>query len=115
MTDHWIALFPLTELPADSSKGFDLEINDKKLELVLVHKEGKVVAYHNSCPHLGIRLEWQPDQFLDADGYFIQCSTHAALFTVHDGYCISGPCSGRSLKAVAVEIRDGVIGILAGG
>lgn len=107
----WIALCPLSALPEGHSKSVDIHTNSQPLALVLVHKNGKIVGYHNQCPHLGIRLEWQPDQFLDIDGYFIQCASHAALFNIHDGHCIAGPCVGRYLDAISIDIRDGMIGM----
>jgi nitrite reductase/ring-hydroxylating ferredoxin subunit len=74
--------------------------------LFLVRKRGQVYAYRNRCPHTGVTLNWQPDQFLDMDGVMIQCATHGALFRISDGYCLQGPCAGQSLEAVAIEIID---------
>jgi len=74
-----------------------------------VKKDGVIHAYENRCPHLGVELEWQEDQFLDPDGALIQCSTHGALFLIEDGACISGPCSGSQLKRVATTECDGVL------
>nr|WP_221800300.1 Rieske (2Fe-2S) protein [Oceanobacter mangrovi] len=100
-----IPLCSLDELLPGTARGF--ELNDKP---VLVVRQGSnLYAYHNSCPHRGIRLEWQPDQFLDIDNHFIQCSTHGALFNIHDGLCIAGPCVGDALLPLACEVRDGQI------
>ncbi|MCA6060167.1 Rieske (2Fe-2S) protein [Thalassolituus sp. ST750PaO-4] len=87
------------------SKGFELEGQS----VFVVHKQGQFFVYHNQCPHLGINLEWLPDQFLDSDGCLIQCAMHGALFLIEDGQCIAGPCQGQRLRAVAHEIRDGRI------
>ncbi len=70
-----------------------------------VRKNSQVFIYLNSCPHLGVPLEWQPDRFLGVDGELIQCSTHGALFTIHEGLCVSGPCSGQHLAPIACELR----------
>jgi nitrite reductase/ring-hydroxylating ferredoxin subunit len=43
------------------------------------------------------------------DGMYIQCSMHFAQFRIADGYCVYGPCVGRSLRGEPIEIRDGVI------
>jgi nitrite reductase/ring-hydroxylating ferredoxin subunit len=50
-----------------------------------------------------------PDQFLDIDGGFIQCSVHGALFQIENGFCVRGPCAGQSLQPVALEISDGQV------
>jgi len=36
----------------------------------------------------------------------IQCSSHGALFTIEDGECVAGPCTGQSLIAVDFSIQD---------
>ncbi len=89
------------------SKGFELEGQS----VFVVRKLDQFFVYHNQCPHLGINLEWLPDQFLDNDGCLIQCAMHGALFLIEDGQCIAGPCQGQRLTAVAHEIREGQIWI----
>ena len=73
--------------------------------IFLVRKGASVFAYRNRCPHTGAPLEWQPDQFLNFDGSFIQCALHGALFRIHDGYCLRGPCAGHGLEPVAVRVE----------
>ncbi|HBY47735.1 MAG TPA: (2Fe-2S)-binding protein, partial [Alcanivorax sp.] len=50
-----------------------------------------------------------PDQFMDDDGRFLVCANHGALFEPENGACLSGPCSGDSLTAVPLDVRDGEI------
>lgn len=69
-------------------------------KLFAVRRDGRVYAYQNRCPHRGVPLEWQADQFLDHSHSLIQCATHGALFLIESGECVSGPCSGQSLKAL---------------
>jgi nitrite reductase/ring-hydroxylating ferredoxin subunit len=75
--------------------------------IFLVRKGDRVFGYRNRCPHTGAPLEWQPDQFLDFDGSFIQCALHGALFRIHDGYCLRGPCAGHGLEPVEVRVEEG--------
>lgn len=92
------------------ARGFTLtEIDGDTLEIVLVRYHGEAQAYVNSCPHLRIPLEVMPDRFFDPDRRYLQCSTHGALFRPQDGFCISGPCQGRSLRRVPVVVIDGVV------
>ena len=90
------------ELNEGSSRGFRVAGHD----LLLVRREGRVYAYRNRCPHRGIPLEWQPDQFLDESGSLIQCATHGALFLIESGECVAGPCAGEFLAALACQERD---------
>lgn len=57
-------------------------------------------VYANRCPHRGVALEWQPDEFLDTSASLIQCATHGALFLIESGECVAGPCEGKSLRAI---------------
>ena len=83
-------------LTEGASRGFELD----ELRLLVIRREGRVYAYKNRCPHRGVPLEWQPDQFLDASASLIQCATHAALFLIETGECVAGPCAGQSLTAI---------------
>jgi nitrite reductase/ring-hydroxylating ferredoxin subunit len=68
-----------------------------------------VRGYVNRCPHAGNPLNLLPHRFLTADGTLILCSSHGALFEKSSGYCVAGPCAGRSLTPVALEIRSGLV------
>lgn len=89
--------------------GFDIPQGDGLLQLFVVHKDGQYQAFINSCPHTGVNLEWNEHQFLDLDNAFIQCATHDALFDIHSGKCVAGPCVGDNLTSVALSIHDGTI------
>lgn len=104
MTDP-IRLCALDDIPEGGSKGFDTAGR----KLFAVKQRGKVYVYQNACPHLGIALEWVEDQFLDSSHTMIQCANHGALFVIGSGKCVSGPCSGQKLTAIAYELRDGLI------
>jgi nitrite reductase/ring-hydroxylating ferredoxin subunit len=93
------------ELSEGQSRGFSLM--DSKL--LVVRRDGQVYAYQNRCPHRGVSLEWQPDQFLDPSQSLIQCATHGALFLIESGECVAGPCSGQALKAL--QCREDHTGI----
>lgn len=68
----------------------------------------EVRLWHNICPHAGRRLDWASGRFL-RDGQDLVCSHHGAVFELGEGRCISGPCRGQSLTAVASTVRDGVV------
>ena len=88
-----IFLCPSHALPEGASRGFECG----EMRLFLVRREGQLYAYKNRCPHRGVPLEWQPDQFLDTSASLIQCATHGALFLIETGECVAGPCAGQML------------------
>ena len=93
------------QLIEGQSRGFLLD----GINLLAVRRDGQVYAYRNRCPHRGVPLEWQPDQFLDHSQSMIQCATHGALFLIESGECVAGPCAGQSLQALACrEDAEGI-------
>ncbi|WP_438969948.1 Rieske (2Fe-2S) protein [Methylophaga sp.] len=94
------------ELEEYQTRGFTVELGDSSLDFFILKQDDEVRAYLNSCPHLGIPLNWQPDEFMSMEGTHIQCSTHGALFQLEDGYCFSGPCRGESLTRLNLEVTD---------
>lgn len=95
----------IDDISEPGSKGFKFQ--DKSL--FAVRQRGEVYVYQNRCPHLGIELNWQEDQFLDYDDSLIQCATHGALFIIESGECIAGPCHGKALKQVTSKIENGYV------
>jgi nitrite reductase/ring-hydroxylating ferredoxin subunit len=103
---------PLAELAQIEDDGF-LEVEaglEGDAESVILHRSGDVVrAWLNVCPHAGRRLDWAPGKFLrNRDGQLV-CAVHGATFELAQGNCIAGPCRGASLRAVAVEVREGAV------
>lgn len=99
MTD-FIALCATKDILPNQSKGFEID----NVKLFVVHKDQQFYVYKNQCPHLGIELEFMPDQFLDADAELIICSTHGALFEIENGKCLAGPCQNDRLISIELKI-----------
>lgn len=94
--------------------GFQIDLGNEELDIIVLRQGKEIRAWLNHCPHLGIPLNWQPDKFLSLEGTHIQCSTHGALFTLEEGYCIAGPCRGQSLIALQTEVdSDGNLYLLS--
>jgi nitrite reductase/ring-hydroxylating ferredoxin subunit len=98
----------IDDIADNSSKSFSGDFRD----LFAVKKNGKLYLYRNHCPHLGVELNWQEDQFLDRSNMLIQCFTHGALFLIENGECVSGPCLGQSLEAINYHVQGGQIRIV---
>jgi nitrite reductase/ring-hydroxylating ferredoxin subunit len=73
----------------------------------LVRKGGQIYAYQNNCPHVeNASLPWRKDEYLNKGRTHIVCSGHGAEFEIEDGYCVLGPCIGKSLKAIKVDVAE---------
>ena len=98
------AIKDLAEL---SCKEFIVKNDDFKKDAFLIFYMDRCYSYENSCPHTGVTLNWQKEQFFSLDGRFLQCSLHGALFEPTTGACIRGPCRGQSLKRINFVIENG--------
>ncbi len=101
-----VKICALSDIPDNGVKGYTIEISSAPLKMFLVRTGTQVYGYNNRCPHTGVNLDWTPDQFLDITGKLIQCSTHGALFRIHNGYCIHGPCAGSYLTGLKLHIEN---------
>jgi len=107
------AICALDDLDDPGARGFAFGSGKTRFELFLVRMDDTVRAYVNLCPHANQRLDARPGRFLTQDETKIVCGSHAALFRIEDGLCTSGPCVGKHLESVPVEVADGVIRIAA--
>ena len=77
---------------------------------VILYRSGETVhAYRNSCPHIGVGLDYGNGQCLLDDGKTLLCALHGATFEADTGFCTGGPCSGASLKRVVVRVEAGAV------
>jgi nitrite reductase/ring-hydroxylating ferredoxin subunit len=107
-----IRLCAYADIPDNGARGFTVETGSGTRQIFVVRKQGNIHAYENRCPHTGVNLDWQPDQFLDLSNTLIQCSTHGALFRIMDGLCVHGPCLNRYLTRVDTRVDEGILHIL---
>ena len=110
MTDTVLAeirVAALDELKDPDSREFRIGAGDWPFRGFIVRQGDRVYAYQNFCMHVGHPLNWQPDRFLTEDGSQIICASHGAIYEIETGECVGGPCPGKKLRPVAVEIRDG--------
>ena len=99
----------LAELPDREARGFSFPGARFPDECFVVRRGDVVYGYRNECPHAGNFLNWKPDAFLTRDRSLIMCSAHGALFEPATGECVAGPCTGRSLEKVQIEIEQNEI------
>ena len=106
-------LCSVAEVQAAGARAFSIGRGDWPLRGVLVCAHGAVHAYVNRCPHAGHALDLLPGRFLTADGALLLCSSHGALFEKATGLCVAGPCAGRALTSVALQIEGGFVMLAA--
>ncbi len=63
----------------------------------------------NQCAHIALELDWSLGEFFDADGQYLVCATHGALYDPKTGACAGGACRGRPLQALNTIECDGCI------
>lgn len=105
------AICRMNEIPSQKARGFHLMIvgddgNPRPWPIIVVRWGRQVFGYLNKCPHDGVTLDWERNQFLDPNGIRLMCGKHGALFELGTGSCVEGPCKGQSLTPVALAVLD---------
>jgi nitrite reductase/ring-hydroxylating ferredoxin subunit len=108
------AICALEELGDPGSRAFTIGRGDWPLRGLVVRRGTEVHAYVNRCPHAGHPLNLQPHEFLTMDRSLVLCRSHGALFELSTGLCVAGPCAGRALRRVPIEIVGGYVLLAAG-
>jgi nitrite reductase/ring-hydroxylating ferredoxin subunit len=91
------------------SRAFTIGTGDWPLRGFVVRDGNEVRGYVNCCPHSRYPLNIEPHEFLTPDGALILCRFHGALFERITGLCVAGPCAGRSLRPVPLQIVSGFV------
>lgn len=107
------AICALDDLDDPGARDFTFGSGTAAFNIFLVRTDDVVRGYVNRCPHAHQRLDARPGRFLTMDETRILCGGHAALFRIEDGLCTSGPCAGKHLESVPVEVTDGTVRIAA--
>ncbi len=110
MTERLLCRLP--QLSSTGCREFRLGVGDWPLRGFVIRTGEHVRAFVNRCPHVGYRLNFLPDDFLTADGRHVLCAMHGAIFERDSGLCVGGPCLGRYLTPLPIEI-DGEQVLLA--
>ncbi|MBE0616108.1 MAG: Rieske 2Fe-2S domain-containing protein [Burkholderiales bacterium] len=89
---------------ADGGDGirFEVDHNGETVPAFAIRYGGRVYAYLNRCAHIAMELDWNPGKFLDAEGEYLICSTHGAVYAPESGACRGGPCRGAGLSGLTV-------------
>jgi nitrite reductase/ring-hydroxylating ferredoxin subunit len=98
-----------SEALGDGETGVRFEVRrvGAVLPAFAIRFRGVVRAYLNECQHQATELDWNPGEFFDAERLYLVCATHGACYDPSSGVCVSGPCAGARLAAVAVREHDG--------
>lgn len=86
------------------SRGFD-PLGVGSDTMFLVRHQGRLHAWRNACPHIdGAPMAWRKDAYMNGRRTHVACHAHGAWFAPDTGLCVQGPCLGRSLESLAIEI-----------
>jgi menaquinol-cytochrome c reductase iron-sulfur subunit len=91
------------DIYADRTDAWNRTRNVKIGSAWVVEKDGELIAFSSSCPHLGCAVDWA------ADAGKFKCPCHRSAFGV-DGSHEEGP-SPRPLDTLELEQRDQLIAI----
>lgn len=99
-----LRLAQAASLEEGKTLSFPLTYQGQEREGFLLNYQGELRAYVNDCPHWSVDLDLGDGDFFDPDVERIYCKNHGALFHPLTGICETGPCLGRSLHALEVQL-----------
>lgn len=97
----------LDDIVDGGAVAIETSMNGGNGSLLVARKGQQAWAYHNSCPHFSVRLDYHPGQLCTYRGNLLMCAHHSAMFRFEDGICIDGPCKGAALQPVAIQVVSG--------
>jgi nitrite reductase/ring-hydroxylating ferredoxin subunit/uncharacterized membrane protein len=92
----------LDDLPIGRLSGGEIEVDGRKLPVVLLRDTGQVYALHGRCAHAGGPLA----EGELVDGHCVVCPWHGSTFDMHDGSVRQGP-SAYPQPRFETRVRDG--------
>ena len=104
-----LKLCDLSEVADPGARGFRFRNGEAQFAAFIVHREGRVFGYVDSCPHAGWPLAMVDDRYFNRTGRYLLCAGHGALFEPDSGACVAGPCSGERLEPWPVTVQNGAI------
>lgn len=108
-TPAGIALGSLDMVRDGGARNFVIEMKAGRFHGFVVRNGDAVFGYVDRCPHAGLPLAQQLDDYLTPDGRHILCSWHGALFDPADGRCVGGPCVDEHLTPWPVAVVEGTL------
>jgi nitrite reductase/ring-hydroxylating ferredoxin subunit len=97
---------PVSDSAQVIALGFEVGEKPWPLKGIAVCVNERWVAYENRCPHAKHALDLPPGRFLSDDARYLQCRSHGALFELHTGECVAGPCVGQALTRLNVAVNN---------
>ncbi|EKU74831.1 MULTISPECIES: Rieske (2Fe-2S) protein [Sphingobium] len=108
-TPAGVRLCPIDQIADGKARNFVLQMRAGRFHGFAVRDGDQVAGFVDQCPHAGLPLAQQLDDYLTPDGSHIRCSWHGAIFRRDDGVCVGGPCVGQRLTPWPLAIADGWI------
>ena len=102
-------LCTVDDIKERGAREFSFRSDDDIYDIFIQKSDGGIHAYVNVCPHAGTPLNMDEGRFMEKTGVYLMSHTHGALFPLHDGLCVAGPCNGSSLQAVDIKVEKGNI------
>lgn len=108
-TPAGVRLCPIDQIEDGKARNFVLQMRAGRFHGFAVRDGDHVTGFVDQCPHAGLPLAQQLDDYLTPDGGHIRCSWHGALFRRTDGVCVGGPCVGQRIAPWPLAVADGWI------
>ena len=107
-TPPGIVIGPVDDIGRGAVRSYVVDLGDARFHGLIWRRDDEVAGFVDRCPHAGLPLARQIDDYLSPDGSLIVCAWHGALFD-WSGACVGGPAGGSRLAQWPVAVRDGML------
>lgn len=108
-TPAGVTLGPLHLIDDGAARNFVVQTSAGRFHGFALRDGDTVTGFVDRCPHAGLPLARVLDDYLTADGHYVACAWHGALFDRVSGRCVGGPCVGATLATWPLAVIDGHI------
>lgn len=106
MSENTVVLNSQDLLDGGQGLRFNMPMYGEYVTGFVIRYQNKVYAYVNQCAHVPVELDWEEGAFFTAQKDYLICATHGAHYLPNTGFCVMGPCKGKSLRPINVIEQD---------
>ncbi|WP_232476031.1 Rieske (2Fe-2S) protein [Flavisphingomonas formosensis] len=94
----------MDEIEDGTARVYEIELSERRFRGLIARRGERLFGFVDRCPHAAVPLTRSATDD-PIDNGLIQCCWHGARFEMESGYCVSGPCQGRSLSPWPIAVK----------
>ncbi len=109
LPDEKVAIAQVSQLTDGEGRRFEVGRGSSRVDCVLVRFDGRFYAYINRCKHMPMPLDLVKNHFFTGNKKHLRCQSHGAMYEPTTGRCLAGPCRGKGLDPLPIEVEGDAV------